>query len=121
MTKMILFDTEMGKLKWVNTDGLDDYYRLLKCRTIDIPTRMVGATEYDIICDDEGLLKPEPVLSAVDSNFEPMLVGNLLFCHHDGEGNETDCTDVDMLNLQRHLKQGFTMQGPTTVVTVEYC
>ena len=103
MAKLILFDTETAKLSWVECCSLDDYYKHLKCDCIDIPTRKVGTVVFDVICDDNGLLIENPVVSAVDKNLRPMLVGNLLFSHHDKAGETTSCIESDMVNLQRHL------------------
>lgn len=38
-------------------NSLDGYYKALDCDIIDITMRTVGNKRYDIICDDEGLLK----------------------------------------------------------------
>lgn len=75
---------------------LEEYYRLLDCDTIDIVERQVGGKYFDIICDDEGLLKENPIPSALNKKGELMLVGNLLLCHHDNEGNETELSDKDV-------------------------
>ena len=121
MAKMILFDRETGKLSWVDANSLEDYYRYLKCDCIDIPSRRVGTVYYDIICDDNGLLVEEPIVSAVDSNYKPMLVGNLLFCHYDEDGEETDCIEADMINLRRNLLYAFMPDGSKfAVLRVDY-
>lgn len=123
MAKLILFDTETGKLSWVDCAGLDDYYKYLKCDYIDIPTRKVGTVVYDVICDDNGLLIENPVVSAVDKNLQLMLVGNLLFSHHDSEGETTSCTESDMTNLQRHLvkvQNIITGEYQTVIKDMEY-
>ena len=124
MAKLILFDAETGELSWVKCDGLDDYYKHLKCDCIDIPIRVVGTVEYDIICDDEGLLKSNPIISAVDKNLRPMLVGNLLFSHHNIDGETTSCSESDMSNLKHHLVTLYNWMADkhqTVVRSVEYC
>lgn len=85
-------------------DSLNRFYELLDCETIDIPERAVGGVWYDIVCDDEGLLKPDPFVSGLDEDTEPMLVGSLLFFHHDEDGNLTELSEEDISNLTAHLR-----------------
>ena len=101
--KAYLIDTEAkeGRVVEINDgDHLSEYYKLLKCYLIDITSRKVGGKYFDIIVDDEGLFADKPIVSAIDSNGEPALVGNLLFCNHDGQGGETSLTDRDIAILQ---------------------
>ena len=106
--KMAFLDVKNGKeLQVVDiADELKEYYRLIDCSTIDITMRKVGSTAYDIICDDEGLLKSDPIVSMISDKYhdkpEPMLVGNLLFAHHDTEGNMTGLTDEEIADIKDH-------------------
>ena len=60
----------------------DDFYTLLDCNVIDIVTRSVGGKAFSIVCDDEGLLKPDPCISATsrDTVHGSCLVGRLFIC-----------------------------------------
>lgn len=103
MAKMFLlkeFSTEV-----VEANNLKDYYKFLDCDTIDIVMRKVNETEFDIICDDEGLFKKDNFVSARSSMGEPLLVGNLLFCHHDEEGEMTSVTDEEIELLKSNVLQ----------------
>ena len=80
--------------------SLENYYKMLDCTLIDIATRKIGAHYYDIICDDEGLLKENFRVTALNSNKEVMLVGNLLIVNHDNEGNEAGLTDKDIEEIE---------------------
>jgi len=107
---MLLLDAEHQKVSVVAVKPeLERYYQLLNCTCIDIVSRKVGDAYYDIICDDEGLLKNDPVVSGVIINKEgevqPILFGNLLFCNTDGEGNEVGLTNDDLDNLLRNIIQ----------------
>lgn len=86
-------------------DKLDVLYKLLNCDRIDITVRNVGKFEYDVVCDDEGLLRDKVIPTAFDENNEPVLVGNLLFCNHDDEGNLSSITDGQIEELERHIGQ----------------
>lgn len=64
-------------------DTLDTWYDLLKCRMIDIVTRRIGENYYNIVCDDEGLLKDTNWISAATEDGRAMLVGNLFICKNE--------------------------------------
>ena len=64
---------------------LSGYYEAIDCDCIDIVTRTINGKPFTIICDDEGLLKENPVPSAIDKNENTMLVGNIFVCNSDGE------------------------------------
>lgn len=86
------------------TPELDTYYELLHCTTIDIVTRKVKGKYYDIICDDEGLLVDDPLISAIDDRGRGMLCGALLIVGMaDDEGYETSLTDEDIAHIQRNV------------------
>lgn len=64
---------------------LKNFYSFIQCSTIDI-TQCHG---IDVICDDEGLLKPHhPSLIIVDDSGKMVgyLAGALIFAGHDQEG-----------------------------------
>lgn len=96
--------TEDGTtVKAVNLEpSLENYYRLLDCRLIDIPSRRIGDHYYDIICDDEGLLKGDPIVTAINSDGDAMLVGSLLVLKHDDEGNEIGLTAEEVREVMLH-------------------
>lgn len=83
-------------------DTLENIYKILDVETIDVAVRKIGNFTYDIICDDEGLLK-DSLPSAVTANDEVQLVGNLLLVNHDEEGNFTSLTDEQIKDLGKHL------------------
>ena len=76
----VLIDTVSNTAEVVTLDDtLEAYYSALNCSCIDIVERTIGKSEkrFTIVCDDEGLLKTTPCISAVSDLWEPMLVGNL--------------------------------------------
>lgn len=86
----VLVDVNAGTVKEATIEAnLDSYYKALDCTCIDIAVRKLGPYQFDIICDDEGMLKDNARVSATGPLGQPMLVGNLFFCHHDEEGNAT--------------------------------
>lgn len=80
----ILIDVSGNKVeeREVEECNLDDLYGILNCNTIDIVVRTIGGKPFDIVCDDEGLLKENPIVTAISEKGDYMLVGNLFICNH---------------------------------------
>lgn len=76
--KMMLLDVEQMSIRVVEANGLDDCYEYLNCRVVNIVRRKIGDRYFNIICDDESLLKDKPQPSGIDVTGFPMLYGNLL-------------------------------------------
>lgn len=98
--RTLLLDVYNESVRILDVDphDLDMFHRKLDCRCIDIVTRKVGGVTFDIVCDDEGLFHDPQKISAADKNGQPMLVGNLMFFHHEGaeltELSEDDCNTI---------------------------
>lgn len=95
---------------------LATYYELLDCRLIDMVERRIGprrrSRTYTIICDDEGLLRSQPKISAIDDLGQPMLVGNLLIVKTGPEGETIGLDDDDITFLQQHIHLQATRRFP---------
>lgn len=99
-----LIDVIEGKTHSVDVFDLEDYQKFIHCQTIDIVSRTIGDREYEIICDDEGLSKRPALVSAVNSNGQPMLVGNLIVMGN--SGGDEDMHEISFDEIQ-HLKKHF--------------
>ena len=97
--KMLLLDVKNRDVKMVEANDLEDYYRLIGCRTIDIVSRTIGDVKVEIVLDDEGALVNKPKVSAIDIDGTPMLFGNLLVASgrvtEDGELTELTRAEID--------------------------
>lgn len=58
--------------------NLDQYYRLIGCRCIDITERRIGDKRFNVVCDDEGLLVERPRFSVYDKKHDPMMAGTVI-------------------------------------------
>lgn len=96
-------DPGMVVEKELDDDILESYYDVLQCNVMDIVVRNIDGTPYNIVCDDEGLFDEKPIVSAVDQNYQPMLVGNLFVCNDDGEGRLTSLTEEDLQKILPHI------------------
>ena len=99
--RLLLLDSDCG-LSTVHCEELDDYYKYIKCDTIDIVQRKIGNKVFDIICDDEGRFKNNPRLSMISiyDDYMASLVGNLIFANHDAEGNTTSLSSEDIAMIK---------------------
>lgn len=90
-------------------DELDSFYRLLDCTCIDIARRRIGSRHgkaFDIICDDEGLFRDPPKISAIDGQGTVQLVGNIFITGQaDWEGNLTNLTKHDVKYILSRIKK----------------
>ena len=97
--KFLFLDVDNREVKMVEANELDDYYRLIGCRTLDIISRSIGDIRVEIVIDDEGALFEHPKVSAIDINGTPMLYGNLLVASgrvtDDGELTELTQEEID--------------------------
>lgn len=98
MAKMVLITSD--DVKVVNVNELEDYYENLDCDCIDIVSRHIGTRRtnkvFDIVCDDIGLYKDNPRISAIDNLGNMMFVGNILVAKPDGLGDFVDLTDDEI-------------------------
>jgi len=103
--KAILLDTVKKTTTVVNPTDLQDYYKMIGCRCIDIVTRKIGRKVYDIVCDDEGTFVDDPLISAIDDFGNVMLVGSLIICGlADSEGELTDLTPADIQYIKKRIQ-----------------
>lgn len=100
----MLIDVENISVGVVDANGLDDYYKYIGCRCIDIVRRKIGGLPVEIVCDDEGLLVENPKLSALDMDGQPTLFGNLLIASgRVVDGELTELTTEEMYHIAEHL------------------
>ena len=111
--KMLFLDVHNNRFKMVNANGLDDYYELIGCRTIDIIHRRIGDVEVEIVLDDEACLVKNPKVSAISIDGTPMLYGNLLIA----SGRVTD--DGELTELTKEEVYGI-MDNLATITTSVY-
>lgn len=99
---LLLLDVEEKKLKEIicDNDNLETFYKHLNCDCFDIANRKIGDKRFDCFVYDIGLFVENPVVSAIDMNNQPMLVGNIIFANHDAEGNTTSLTNEDKQTIR---------------------
>ena len=81
-----------------DTDKLNEYYRYLDCHCIDMVTINVDSYAYDVVCDDEALLR-QPLIPSLYISEEQVFFGNLAFVKIDEEGASIGLDREDMIRL----------------------
>lgn len=79
-------------------DKLNEYYRYLNCRCIDMATIVVDGHPYDVICDDEALFR-KPLIPSLYISEDQVFFGNIAFVRHNEEGNPVSLNREDMIRL----------------------
>lgn len=102
-------------------DTLETYYELINCRCIDIVERKIGGKYYDIVCDDEGLLKENNISAIESGSLDVMMVGNLVITNHDGKGNLTGLTKEDINNIYENIWSISPKSDPDYITPVLVC
>ena len=102
----VLVTKEKAKVVTI-PDELESYYKLLGCHTIEFAARAVftgnidedkDKTLFNIVCDEEGLLQSDPIISAVNINGEAELVGNLFVTGPTNEDGEISSLNEEEQN-----------------------
>ena len=114
----------------VNKDGsfsvteienrLDSYYPIIDCNTINIVSRRFAGRRLDVICDDEGLFTDHPVVTAIDTEYHPMLVGTIVIVRHDDEGETVSLTSEDVKAVRKSLRGVIESTGVRRIVQCDY-
>ena len=92
--------------------NLDTYYSEIGCDCIEIPERCIGGKLCNIICDESGLLKDDPIPSAVGKGYQEAIFGNLIVCGlADDDGELTGITDEDVQLIRDNIRGAATVDG----------
>lgn len=88
-------------------DKLATYYEIINCTTIDIVQRQFSGVEFDVVCDDWGLIKAQENGELPTSIWagKEHLYGVLVLTHHDDQGNLTSATSEDVIHVRFSMGQ----------------
>ena len=91
--------------------SLDTYYSVLNCDLIQVVNVQVNGKYFDIICDEEATFKANQKISAIDSQYKPMLIGNLFVCNTKN-GNETSLSEKEIDHVLKCVRLLGTTKHP---------
>ena len=92
---------------------LSAFYEVLKCEIIQIVPRHIGYpnvkmdTKFLVMCDEEGALKEDQKVSAINGKGDPMFVGNLMFFRQGEDGDLKELSEKDIKYLKRKIWDAF--------------
>ena len=87
-------------------DNIDTFYKLINCDSVEMPQRQINGKYFTIICDEEGALKSNPIVSACSHKGDAMLVGNLIITGLPNEyGELTGLSDDDVLLIMSKFRK----------------
>ena len=82
----LLIDVENSLIRESAASTLDEMHRDINTDIITVRYIIIENKEFVLICDDEGLLKDNPIISVYDrSSFFPAVVGNVLIGKQEGD------------------------------------
>lgn len=105
-------------------DTLDNLYKLLECKTIDIQVRYINGKPYDLIFDDEYLINgksQEPLnvvaLGTRNNDILEAIFGNLIICGiANDKGEETSLNENDIKAIYKAQKIAETNDKKTITI-----
>ena len=98
VTGLLVKDGECVRIKI--QDKLEEFYKMLGCDLIDIKTVRINGGVYDVVCDDEGLFDKDAAITMInDTNYTPMLVGNLFICKSGHNGELASLSDEEIRQI----------------------
>ena len=89
-------------------DGsLESLYQICKCDLIDVAYVTIKGKPFDVICDDEGLFKPEEELfcRVFSRKFGARIVGDVFVCSHN-EAEFESLTDEEIELIRSRIGGG---------------
>ena len=107
--------------KKVTVEEIDDDFRAIqRIINVDIFTiarRKIGQYVYAILCDDEGMLKPNAYkrISALCIDGSDMLIGNLFICKEKGP-ELTSLTDAQIEQVKLAIRKNSYDDSPVLVL-----
>lgn len=124
----VLVDVEKETASIVEIpDELDEFYKILNCSCIDITVRRIGYNYHNkirvnIVCDDEGLLKNDPKISAINNLGNPELCGNLFIVGGTIiDGNLTSLSEYEATTILGKVQKISTRKYPAGYPILTQC
>lgn len=102
----IILDVKKNEVREEDIDRtLDAYYKAIDTDQIEMPSYSIDGRRFGFICDEEGLLKANPITSAYGKDGRLGLVGNLII----GGPNFRNLTPKDVEHIRKNIV--LTTQG----------
>jgi hypothetical protein len=101
----IIYAKDMTYKKTTIDNDVQTFYDIINTDSISVLGRYINGKLTQIVCDEEGKLKENPLVSASSSDFRETLVGNLIINSTDNEiANIIDKYGVLVYDLRKDCK-----------------
>ena len=115
MLKTILLNVEKGNVEELEVENeLHAFYKTMNVDMIEFTYRKIGKKVFTIMCDEEGLLKGNPIPSAINERGQVQIVGNLLFFNDSDDGDLKSLSEKDI----KEIKENLIMYGGTQPLVI---
>lgn len=82
--RALILDAFNKDVRVVDPQNLQDYYKLLKCSSVDVTNKKISDKQFNLIFDEEAELLETRRPSAMDDYGQAVLFNNLIIA---GEGS----------------------------------
>ena len=104
MIKGLLIKEATERVQIINTNGLDDYYKIIKCSYIDIQEYEVGGKNYIFIFDGEFFDTGKTYTTVIDTEGKTLIAGDVYICGlPDDKGTYSSLTNDDIRNIENNI------------------
>ena len=98
-------------------DDFREYQRRIGCDCITIVQRSINGKLYELVCDDEALLKSGQYPCAQNQDFDELIYGNIVIVGPaDRDGNLTSLSQDDVKNISQAVRPAFFRKPDGSVV-----
>ena len=82
---------------------LKGFYETIGCDCVDLVCVEIDGIEYDVFCDDEALLKYNPI-PTLHVNDDVVIFGSLVFTKGNDDGETVALDDDDIKRIVKYVK-----------------
>ena len=109
----LLVDVQKDRVELVEVTNTYSCSMWIGCKEeyVEIISREIDKRKYKIVCDNRALLRDDPIISAVNADLQPMLMGNLIILA-DENGARASLKVDDLLNLKDCIGRAFNERKP---------
>lgn len=97
--------------KWTTTNDFEDIARSIGCTTIECVGRVFKGKRFALLCDEDGKLKPNQIVSIVTADADTgamveYFVGKVLILNIKAKGSRlASLTDADFIKLKKCITE----------------
>lgn len=111
--RALLLDAFNKDIRVINPDGLQDYYSLLNCSSVDVISKNISDKRFNLIFDNEAELLETHRPSAIDDCGQVVLFNNLIITGEGNlEGDFKDITDEEIEYVKKYIHTVRTSKYP---------